>query len=355
MAELPDFFEIPKWLYRRWVWHAAFWATFMFLLSIEEVNSEIKYENATEYWKFYVINMFEFGFSIYSCSLFGVPYLLYRKRYLLFFLFCVLVALATGWMNVAVWELMDPNIVIDGIDLTKIKPKVADGLTVGFMTTLFGSALKVIKDILITAQRRADRKAVVLEGELTALRHQISPHFLLNSLNTVYGLALTEPKSVAPTLLTLSDLLRFSLYETRTDRVLLSREIAFLHDYVAMQRLRASEKLHILWVAPESVPYPEPEIAPLLLLVFIENGFKFAQPNAQGERYLSIELRFDAPTKTLSFTCENTFSSNAAPATAGGLGLANVKRRLDLIYPNQHQLAIEQQNGRWEVKLNLHI
>jgi LytS/YehU family sensor histidine kinase len=252
------------------------------------------------------------------------------------------------------WYFLCPHFVHKTVNSQDLKPTLLDGISISFLLVLFATSLKLGKDMLIESQRRADRDAQNLKSELNTLRQQISPHFLLNSLNTIYGLALTEPKSVAPTVILLSDLLRFSLYETRADRISLVRELDFLQDYVAMQRLRASEKLQTTFVFPQNLPTPPPQIAPLLLLVFIENSFKFAQPNSNGERFLNMALLFEAERSTLLLECENSFLTTIPPTT-GGLGLENVRRRLELIYPKKYMLRIHDEDGIWRVKLEIQL
>jgi LytS/YehU family sensor histidine kinase len=121
-----------------------------------------------------------------------------------------------------------------------------------------------------------------------------------------------------------------------------------------MQRLRASEKLQTTFVFPQNLPTPPPQIAPLLLLVFIENSFKFAQPNSNGERFLNMALLFEAERSTLLLECENSFLTTIPPTT-GGLGLENVRRRLELIYPKKYMLRIHDEDGIWRVKLEIQL
>jgi sensor histidine kinase YesM len=352
MPTLPDNFEIPQWLFRRWIWHAAFWVVYFFSSGLEDVESGLwKLE---DYWKLSVIAHLPTVTSVYLVTFFGVPQLLYRKKYLLFSVFSIVLALLMNSFSGVLWYLLAPHFIFKTINSQDLKPTLLDGISISFLLVLFATSLKLGKDMLLESQRRADRAAQNLKSELNALRQQMSPHFLLNSLNTIYGLALTEPKSVAPTVILLSDLLRFSLYETRTDRVSLARELDFLQDYVEMQRLRASEKLQTTFVFPHDLPTPPPQIAPLLLFVFIENSFKFVQPNSNGERFLTIDVHFDAVRSTLLLKCENSFSS-ISPTTTGGLGLENVQRRLELIYLKKHKIRIHDEDGVWRVKLEIQL
>jgi sensor histidine kinase YesM len=352
MPTLPDNFEIPQWLFRRWIWHAAFWIVYFLSSGLEDIESG--FSQLEDYWKLSIIAHLPTIISVYLVVFLGVPQLLYRKKYLFFGVFCIALALLMTIFGSTLWYFLNPHFVHKTLNSEDLKPTLLDGISISFLLVLFATSLKLGKDMLLESQRRADRAAQNLKSELSTLRQQISPHFLLNSLNTIYGLALTEPKNVAPTVILLSDLLRFSLYETRADRVSLARELDFLQDYVEMQRLRASEKLQMTFVFPQNLPTPPPQIAPLLLLVFIENSFKFAQPNSNGARFLKMTIHFDAERSTLLLACENSFLTTTPPTT-GGLGLENVRRRLELIYPKKHMLRIHDEDGVWRVKLEIQL
>jgi hypothetical protein len=352
MPTLPDNFEIPQWLFRRWIWHAAFWVVYFLSSGLEDVETGLY--QLEDYWKLSIIAHLPTITSVYIVTFLGVPQLLYRKKYLFFGIFSIALALLMNSFGGVLWYLLSPHFVFKTVNSQDLKPTLLDGISISFLLVLFAASLKLGKDMLIESQRRADRAAQNLKSELNTLRQQISPHFLLNSLNTIYGLALTEPKSVAPTVILLSDLLRFSLYETRADRISLARELDFLQDYVEMQRLRASEKLQMTFVFPQNLPTPPPEIAPLLLFVFIENSFKFAQPNSNGERFLKVAIHFEAERSTLLLECENSFATTI-PATTGGLGLENAQRRLELIYPKKYKIRIHDEDGVWRVKLEIQL
>jgi two-component system, LytTR family, sensor kinase len=352
MATLPDNFEIPKWLHGRWVWHIAFWAVYFFSGLLEEVQSGLN--QLDDYWKLVIINHVHFVLALYLTTLFAVPYLLYRKKYLLFGLYTLIIPFVLSAFAIFLWDTLQPEFIYKNLKSADYDPSIFDGISISLLFVYLAASLKVGKDMILASQRRAEISAQNLKGELSALRQQMSPHFLLNSLNTIYGLAITDAKQVAPTVILLADLLRYSLYETRTDRIPLDRELDFLLDYVQMQQLRASEKLQLIVEFPQNVSASPPSIAPLLMLVFVENGFKFAQANAAGERFLKINIRFDAQQSTLVFESSNTFIVGSKHEV-GGVGLENVRRRLALIYPGKHRLHIHDEDGVWHVKLELDL
>jgi two-component system, LytTR family, sensor kinase len=349
---IPDNFEIPKWLHGRWVWHIAFWTIYFIPGFLEEITSG--FTKIQDYWKIAIINHFHFVSALYLTTFFAVPYLLYRKKYLLFGLYTVLVVLSLSSLQVLLWDWLKPQFDYKNVKSSDYKPSIFDGFSISLLFIFLAASLKVGKDMLFEAQRRSETAAQNLKGELDALRQQMSPHFLLNSLNTIYGLAITDAKQVAPTVILLADLLRYSLYETRTDRIPLDRELDFLLDYIQMQQLRASEKLKLTVEFPENIPASPPTIAPLLMLVFVENGFKFAQQNTAGERFLRIRIHFDEATSTLLFETSNSVLAQATH-DVGGVGLENVQRRLSLIYPDKHQLHINEKEGVWNVKLEIDL
>jgi two-component system, LytTR family, sensor kinase len=353
MHSLPENFYIPKWLYRRWIWHAAFWGIYLSLQAFEEVSQDSW--SYKDYWKVALISYIVALIDIYFTTFLSVPYLFYRKKYLLFAVACVSTAIFSGYFNVFLWNLLSPQLSFGSLTPEELKPKPLDGISIYILLVLLAGTLKVSKDLLIAAQKKADLAAQNMKGELIALRNQISPHFLLNSLNTIYGLSLTEPKSVPSTVLMLSDLLRFSLYETKTDQIELSKEIDFLLDFIELQRMRASEKLEVNIDIADEWPKPEFEIAPLLMLIFIENGFKYAHQNALGERFLNISIQLDKQnTSLLKMQCENSYSEIEIK-TLGGFGLDNARRRLELLYPNRYRLDIQNEASKWRVFLEINL
>jgi two-component system, LytTR family, sensor kinase len=349
---IPENFEIPEWLHGRLVWHIAFWILYFLPGFLEEVHSG--FTQVEDYWKISMINHLHFVSALYITTFFAVPYLLYRKKYLFFGLYSVLVVLGLSALQLLLWNWLKPEFNFKNFKSSDYEPSIFDGFSISLLFVFLAASLKVGKDMLFESKRRSELAAQNLKGELDALRQQMSPHFLLNALNTIYGLAITDAKQVAPTVILLADLLRYSLYETRTDRIPLDRELDFLLDYVQMQQLRASEKLQLTVDFPQNIPPAPPSIGPLLMLVFVENGFKFAQANTTGERFLRIHVRYDEATSTLIFETSNTFLSQSKHEV-GGVGLENVKRRLALIYTDKHQLQIHDLDGVWYVKLEIDL
>lgn len=190
--------------------------------------------------------------------------------------------------------------------------------------------------------------------ELNFLRAQIQPHFLFNTLNNIYGLVL-DNRRASDSILKLSDLLRFSLYESNAAHITLKRETEFLSDYINLEQMRHKERVNILYTFNE-IEDDQKMIAPLLLVNFIENAFKHGVNASIGKAWVKINLK--ATEDTVTFTVENNKPDDDYPPAnhkLEGLGLVNTRRRLDLIYPGKHNLLINETDTIFFVQLNIYL
>ncbi len=186
------------------------------------------------------------------------------------------------------------------------------------------------------------------QAELQLLRAQINPHFLFNTLNNLYSLTL-EKSDQAPTIVVkLSELMRYMLETSRQEKSSLQSEITFIRNYLALEKLRLNNRATIYF---EVVGEPQQKtIASLLLIPFIENAFKHGINATAGNVYLHSQLRIEQ--NEILFFIENSISSKRHEEVSG-TGLENVRRRLHLLYPNSHQLAIENDGTKFSVNLQL--
>ncbi len=201
-------------------------------------------------------------------------------------------------------------------------------------------------------QETEEREKERLAAELAFLRSQVSPHFLFNVLNGMVSLARKKSDKLESALMTLSNLIRYTLYEVPEDRVPLEREITYLKSYLDLQKMRFGEILHLTVELSDVVE--QATIEPLLLIPFVENAFKHGSNVANPSIYISLSLQ----NGLLQFEVKNTTAEmgNSPKDPASGIGLANIRRRLDLLYPNAHTLEITQTAGQFRVvlKVNLH-
>ncbi|MGZ3845617.1 MAG: sensor histidine kinase [Flavisolibacter sp.] len=207
----------------------------------------------------------------------------------------------------------------------------------------------VLKDLqqqlLVLEKERVDM-------ELAALQAQVNPHFFFNTLNSIYSLSLDNDSRLPETILQLSQIMRYYLYESKGEKVPLEKEIAILKDYIQLQRIRSNEKLD-LQLEMEGVVEGK-EIAPLLLLTVTENAFKHGAKGDAGASY--IHIKTEVKDDSFQFQISNNKGKAHADLDTGkGLGLENLRRRLELLYPQKHELAIRETATDFTVELKLQL
>lgn len=199
-----------------------------------------------------------------------------------------------------------------------------------------------------SARETAQLKSEKLESELKFLKSQINPHFLFNSLNNIYTLTMLNPDAAGKSVLKLSEMLRYLLYECDAEKVSLGRELTYLENYIALFSLKDDEPLNIKFDATDV--QTETMIAPLLFIPFVENAFKHSQVEDLENGWITIKL--SSKDGKIHFEVSNSLPQNEfSKDKIGGIGLQNVKRQLELIYPNKHTLNIESTENEFKVVL----
>jgi hypothetical protein len=198
---------------------------------------------------------------------------------------------------------------------------------------------------------REDRKRMLelehenLEQQLEYLKYQINPHFFMNTLNNIHALVDIDPEQAKHTIVELSKMMRFILYEGDRNGVTLSREMEFIRTYVTLMRLRYTDKVTIRTNLPSEMP--DNTIPPLILIPFVENAFK------HGISYLKqsfIDIKVTVQSGKLRFLCLNS-KADKSNEEKGGVGLANVRKRLDLLYGHDYTLNIQDEAESYRVEL----
>lgn len=293
-------------------------------------------------------------FLNYSVAVFVINYLLlpkflYRKKYLLFSVFLALVVLVTILIEEFILEkIYFPDTLgknFQGIFyvLLDIMPVIA-----------ILSGFKFAWDLIRKQQEVEELRASVEKSELNFLKSQINPHFLFNNLNNLYAYALEKSEKTPLIILELSSVLRYMLYDCREEYVSLDTEIQQLQNFVKLNELQIEGRGRVTFIPPDRDPGSY-KIAPLILMNFVENAFKHSIGSQTDN--IVIRIKLDIQDNGLFvFECENTFHSNANNASLNqGIGLSNVKKRLELIYPNSHILKISEQEGWFNVFLSLNL
>lgn len=188
------------------------------------------------------------------------------------------------------------------------------------------------------------------QAKLALLRSQLDPHFFFNTLNNLYGLSVEGAKETPGVILQLADMMRYTLYEGAAERVPLKRELEYLRQYIALHQLRYQKEVEIDMNV--EVGEQEYEIPPLLLIVLLENAFKHGVERMLDRAFLHIGVAVHQ--KELVYTVENNFDP-AEDKKASGIGLSNLRKRLDLLYPAKHQLEIEKKEDIFFAQLKLKL
>ena len=186
--------------------------------------------------------------------------------------------------------------------------------------------------------------------ELKYLRNQTNPHFLFNTLNNIYALARKKSDDAAEVVMKLSKLLRFMLYESNKDFILLTEEIRMLDDYLELEKIRYNERLTITFY--KELDNETQQVAPLLLLPFVENAFKHGVSETRFDSYVHIALTLT--NGMLTFTIENTKEDNGCDKVTDSIGLSNVRRQLELMYLH-HTLEVFNQPNTFKVLLTINL
>lgn len=203
-------------------------------------------------------------------------------------------------------------------------------------------------------QRELENLQVVIkDSELRYLKSQINPHFLFNNLNNLYSYAIENSEKTPSIILELSSVLRYMLYDCREDFVPLAKDIEHLKNFTALNELQIEERGNVTFNS--EVTSEDFCIAPLILTVFVENAFKHSTASQSDNIEIAIETRVDSE-GLLLFSCVNSFLENSNNENLSkGIGLENVKKRLDILYPNAYQLNIDTTSQMYRVALSLQL
>jgi len=222
-------------------------------------------------------------------------------------------------------------------------------ISISVFLLLAGGMIRLAYSFIKSQNEKKSLENLNLNAEVNFLKSQINPHFLFNTLNSIYSQAHNKSEHTEYSVLKLSELLRYVLYETGEEKVLLEKDIQYINNYIDLQRIRLSSKIKLCYNVNGNLDANT--IAPLMLITFIENAFKhgisYTQPSV-------IEIDITVFEKTLTLKVSNPVVKNDT-FTQGGLGLKNVTRRLELLYPGKHTLTVSQADNQYLVNLKLDL
>ena len=216
------------------------------------------------------------------------------------------------------------------------------------MTIALGMALQVTRQWRTSLQQVARAEADKAQAELSFLKAQINPHFLFNTLNNIYTLAITKNEKTADSIMKLSNIMRYVTDDVSQHFVPLQLEVDCINDFIELQRLRLSKKVFVDFEVKGKLE--NKTIVPLLMITFVENVFKYGISNHENA---TITIQLVADERSITFYCHNKIFKPAGTPQRTGIGIANAKKRLEHLYPNKHLLNITNENGFFSVELIL--
>lgn len=340
-----------QWNKKKWVTlslHVIFWLVFFFLpyfLRPNYGNSRHPNRPPSDFLYLHSIDFIIWMAIFYLNTNVLIPVFFYKKKYfqyvtLLLFVFSVLFIIHR---LIFYFFLPERPYHLDGFILFAIFPSI-------FIVTV-SIAFKMFTDLIKDETIAKERETENLKTELSFLRSQISPHFMFNVLNNMVALARKRSDQLEPSIIKLSSLLRYMLYETNEQSVALEKEVEYLQSYIDLQKQRFENDvvLHAYFQEIDNIYF----IEPMLLVPFVENAFKHGiglLENAQ------IEIELKVRNSLLEFYVKNKFNETEQTHDhTSGIGLTNVQRRLNLLYNNRHHLIITKQENWFVVFLQINL
>lgn len=281
-----------------------------------------------------------------------IPLTVFRKKififfvYLIFssFVFAFLLRLNTRFVFYRFFDAQDA----ESIDLTNWFPVLTNMVWVNVPLFMFAS-VKYIYDYYGEISRKKELEKQNLQAELSLLMIQLRPHFLFNTLNNLYSMALSGDSNTSEGLAKIINMLKYILFKCSEDEVDLQKEISLIEDYIELERMRYDKRLEFSF--EKKIEDPKIRIVPMILFTFVENSFKHGSSPEAGTSFIHISLKADR--QKILFKSENSFPQLKDRENSKGLGLENVRKRLELLYPGEYNLQISKKHNVFNVSLEL--
>lgn len=342
-------FNIENWIERRWIWHVAYFSLFIGATLVSYSHNP-NFSYFIEF-KAMFMELFLNISATYISAWILLPYFLYKKRFFAYLIGIVFFTTIYSYLDFAI--LKSDMVLYNEIEKANISVSNFSSIYIFFL--IFGTCLKFAKDTILKeyAAQKTEKERLLQEANF--LRSQLSAHFLLNSMNNLYGLSVIKDERLPSLMLQLSELLQYALYDTREAYVPLRGELEYLKNYIDLMKIRLSPKVE-LKVETSEISAQNLFIAPMILATYIENAFKHVLENNDKQRFIYIKINIYE--KTLTLQVKNSFSENAVQNIENtnnrkGVGLENTSRRLELLYPEKYVLNVKNRNGVYEVFLEI--
>jgi hypothetical protein len=318
------------------------------------------WERTVRHWYHLTAYMVIFFVNIYVL----VPSFLFEKKYgRYFFLAALTIVLVIGIEMIFLPQLLGnpamslpPDPILGRQPLPDGKPplpQLFDSIIIAVLTVAAGAAWQLLAKWLGEERLRKELEKEQLKTNLALLRHQVSPHFFMNTLNNIHALIDIDSELAKDAIVRLSTLMRYLLYDSAQGQITLAKEIEFVKSYISLMKLRYPDTVQIEVMLPENKP--EIRVPPMLFISLLENAFKHGI-SYQEPSYIRIELTLQP--STLSWSIENSKHATATrqplqPDDHSGIGLNNLKKSLDLLYGTGYQLVITETDKEFSVLLTI--
>lgn len=330
---------------RKQVYHPLAWV--LVLLTLLDLNTSDQSPAIVGIAE--IVNLLFYAVIVYFNLWYLIPHHLTEKRSLEYgFLLVGTAAVLTPLKTMVLYLLFSAD---SGAQSLVLEEQFFIFLTlfvVGGGTTL----THIVSEWLRHQRERKELHTKTMQSELKFLKSQINPHFLFNTLNNLYALTLKKSDKAPEIVIKLSEMMRYMLYECNEKQVPLEKEVNYLRNYLDLEALRQGSGVDISFVVEGTIS--DQQIAPLLFITFLENSFKHGLSHQLSRGYVTIRMHVEE--KQLDFSIENskpTALQESDQRRVGGIGLVNVRRRLNLLYPQQHQLKITESPESYAVNLRL--
>ena len=339
--------RLYNFLSKRIVYHSLFWFILLLLLTIfEGINKGFFFTLSNE-----VINLFFYAAIVYFNLSYLIPNYLSKNK---FATYIGLLALST----IIITPLKIFTFYFKFYEHPSLQSNMLNNQLNFFLLTFFiaGASTigKIISDWLRHMREKQELETKTMQSELRFLKSQINPHFLFNTLNNLYALTLKKSDKAPDIVIKLSEMMRYMLYECNEKRVFLSNEVKYIQNYLDLEKLRQGKNVKIHFEVEGMISTEK--IAPLMFTPFLENSFKHGLSNHIAPGFVNIYLKIED-------NCVHFHIENSKPETkpvqlhprSGGIGLVNLRRRLDLQYPNTYKLKVDDTPNTYGVTMDIEL
>ncbi len=333
------------------IWfHIGFWVIYTIVFTIIEASYKGEYREA---FLFELINLPLRLIVVYFNYFVLLPKFLLQNKTVKYFAYTLLTVIIAGFfqriINYEVLNVLQPDMIDHGIWLPY---KFLHSSTVIASPLIFLIGISVVWKVAELQKKTQSLRNEKLQSELKYLRSQINPHFLFNTLNNLYGLSLEKSEKTPELILKLSDFLSFSLYQANQKYIPLEKEIALIRDFIALEKSRFGDRIQVDLEIEERID--KIAISPLILVPFVENAFKHSLKDETETARIHIKLWIEA-----DHLCYRVYNSKPSGAISqeqqNGLGLDNIKKRLDILYGKNHTLEIQNSTDHYEILLKIKL